>query len=266
MRGEKRGSFGFTEPDNVPRPTWAIQDGEDLVVTGQKSYVSNGAEADFVAALVNVERDADGTGGSAMVIIDMHAPGLSVEREFRTLDGGSHLAIRFDEVRVPKWRVIGKPGEGMPRALGGISTVRLEISAQACGIMQWTIGYTTDHIQAPHRSGTPLGAREGVRLRYADMRIDAYAARSILYRTARFVESGANDINEVMCAKIFCTEAAGRVVDTAVQLVGGNALAEGHPLGTLYRQVRSLRFTEGARDILRLNIAKGRLDKEKGSL
>jgi alkylation response protein AidB-like acyl-CoA dehydrogenase len=154
----------------------------------------------------------------------------------------------------------------MPRALQDISKVRLGLSASACGIMQWATEYVTEYIQAPHRTGTSLGAREGVRLRYADLRIECYAARSMLYRTARLVESDANDVNEVMCTKIFCTEAAGRVVDGAVQLVGGNALIEGHPLERLYRQVRSMRFTEGASDILRIMIAKGKLDLGKGSL
>lgn len=63
MRGEKRGSFGFTEPDNTPRPTWASQEADDIVVTGRKSFVTGGANADFVSALVNVERDAEGKGG-----------------------------------------------------------------------------------------------------------------------------------------------------------------------------------------------------------
>ena len=266
MRGEKRGTFGFTEPDDAPRPTWATQEGDDLVITGQKSFVTGGASADFVSALVNVEKDGDGNGGTAMVVIDLDAPGLVFERKFRSLEGGDHAAIRFDQVRVPKWHVVGKLGEGMPRALQDISRVRLGLSASACGIMQWATEYVTEYIQAPHRTGTSLGAREGVRLRYADLRIECYAARSMLYRTARLVESDANDVNEVMCTKIFCTEAAGRVVDGAVQLVGGNALIEGHPLERLYRQVRSMRFTEGASDILRIMIAKGKLDLGKGSL
>ena len=88
----------------------------------------------------------------------------------------------------------------------------------------------------------------------------------MLYRSARLVESGANDVNEVMCTKVYCTEVAGRLVDAAVQLVGGNALTEGHPLERMYREVRSMRFTEGASDILRLNIAKGKLDLNKGTL
>ena len=98
------------------------------------------------------------------------------------------------------------------------------------------------------------------------MRIEAYAARSMLYRTARLVESETNDVNEVMCTKIFCTEVAGRIIDGAIQLVGGNALTVGHPLERLYREVRALRFTEGASDILRLNVAKGQLELGKGTL
>ena len=266
MRGEKRGSFGFTEPDDTPRPTWAIQDGDAIVVTGRKSFVTGGGEADFVSALVNVEPDAKGPGGTAMIVIDLNAPGVTIERTFRSLEGGGHTAIRFEEVRVPRWHIVGEIGEGMPRALEDISTVRLALSARACGIMQWAIGYVTKYIQSPHRSGIPLGKREGVRLRYADLRIQAYAARSMLYRCARIVESGANDVNEVMCTKVFCTEVAGRIVDEAIQLVGGNALTEGHPLERMYREVRSMRFTEGASDILRLNIAKGKLELNKGAL
>ncbi len=266
MRGEKRGSFGFTEPDSAPRPTWAVQEADEIVITGQKSYVTGGAEADFVAALVNIESSGDDTGGTAMVIVDFDAPGVTVERVFRSLDGSGHTAVRFDEVRVPKWHIVGGIGEGMSRALDDISKIRLALAANACGIMLWATQYVTEYIQSPHRSGTPLGDREGVRLRYADLRIETFAARSMLYRTARLVDSNANDVNEVMCTKVFCTEAAGRVVDAAVQLAGGDALTEGHPLERLYRQVRAMRFTEGASDVLRLNVAKGALELSKGVL
>ncbi|MFT5392562.1 MAG: alkylation response protein AidB-like acyl-CoA dehydrogenase [Gammaproteobacteria bacterium] len=266
LRGDKRGTFGFTESDVAPRPTWARQDGDDLVVNGIKSFVTHARGAQFVSALVNVEKNAAGVGGTAMVVIDFDDPGVSFEREFTTLEGGDHVAIRFADVRVPKWRVVGALGEGMPRALANISIVRLALSAQACGMMQFALEHVTEYIKAPHRSGVPLGDREGVRLRYADMRIEAFAARSMLYRTARLADSEANDVNEVMCTKIYCTEAAGRVIDGSLQLIGGNALTVGHPLERLYREVRTLRFTEGASDILRLNIARGKLDLDKGTL
>lgn len=266
MRGEKRGAFGFTEPDNAPRPTWAVREGDELVITGRKSFVTNGDQADFVSVLANVE-SADGDRlGTAMIVVDIDGEGVIFERRFRSLEGGKHAALRFDAVRVPSWHVIGELGEGMPRALEDISRVRLALAARACGQIQWAIEYVTDYIQKPHRSGTPLGAREGVRLRYGELRIDAYAARSMLYRCARRVDSGENAVNEVMATKVFCAEAAGRIIDSAVQLIGGNALTEGHPLERLYREVRSMRLAEGASDVLRLNIAKGKLDLDKGTL
>ncbi|HKI74501.1 MAG TPA: acyl-CoA dehydrogenase family protein [Pseudomonadales bacterium] len=264
MRGEKRGAFGFTEPDTAKRPTWAVLGNNELTVTGQKSFVTGGATADFISVLVNVEHEDGAKAGTAMVVIDRNAPGVEIEREFSSMEGGGHVSMKFNEVRVPVTHVIGKIGEGMPRALGNIGNVRLMVSAQATGICMWVVDFVEQHLLAPHRSGTPLGEREGVRLRYADMRIETYVARSALYRTARLAETGDNIVNETIATKVFCTEVAGRVVDMGVQLVGGQALVSGHPLEQLYRQVRSLRLVEGASDLLRINLVKGNLELKKG--
>jgi acyl-CoA dehydrogenase len=264
LRGEKRGAFGFTEPDSATRPSWGVISGESVLINGQKSYVTGGADADFVSALINLEDPEGEKVGTAMVVIDMDEPGLAIERTFSSLDGSNHVAIAFKDLEVPLSQVIGKPGEGMPRALANIGNVRMMVSAQATGMCMWTLEFIEEHLKAPHRSGSPLGDREGVRLRYADMRIATFAARSALYRAARVVDSGENAVNETAAAKVFCTETAGNVVDMAVQLFGGQALVAGHPLEKLYREVRSLRFTEGASDLLRINIAKGRLELGKG--
>ena len=180
LAGEKRAAFGFTEPEDAARATWGRLEGDALIVNGQKSYVTGGAEADFINALVEVEGR-----GPAMVVIDRATPGVSIVREFGSLDGTRHAHMRFRDARVPAGHVIGKPGEGLPRALGQIGDTRLALAAESVGLARWVIGFVTDHVQAPHRGGAPLGAREGVRLRYADLRIRAYAARSMLYRTAR---------------------------------------------------------------------------------
>lgn len=264
MRGEKTSAFGFTESDTAPRPTWAVLEGGNLVVTGEKSYVTGGESCDFVCILVNVEQPDGSRAGTAMVVIDRDAEGVSIEKTFTSMEGGGHVSMVFQQVRIPVAQVIGKIGEGMPRALGNIGNVRLMVAAQAMGMCLWTLEYVEAHLKSPHRSGAPLGDREGVRLRYADMRIETYVARSALYRTARLVESGENSVNEVIATKVFCTETAGRLIDMAVQLVGGQALVQGHPLEALYRQVRSLRLVEGASDLLRINLVKGRLELQKG--
>lgn len=266
LRGEKRGAFAFTEAGSALQPSWASIEGDNLLVTGQKSYVTGGEQADFMSVFLTVRADEHHEKGTAMVIIDKHAAGVSVLEDFSSLDGSGHQSIAFDNVSVPLANVVGKIGEGLPRALGNIGNVRLMVAAQATGIMLWTLDYIEQQLMRPHRSGTPLGMKEGVRLRLADMRIDTYAARSMLYRTARIVDSGDNSVNETIVTKVFVVEALGRVVDSAVQLAGGQALVQGHPLEKLYRQVRAFRFIEGASDLLRLNLVKGKLELGKGRL
>lgn len=261
LGGEKRAAFGFTEPEDAPRATWGRLDGGALVVNGQKSYVTGGAEADFINTLVQVEGR-----GPALVVIDRDTPGVEVTRTFGSMDGTRHAHINFRDVRVPAAHIVGTAGEGMPRALRQIGATRLAFAAEAVGLSRWVIDFVTEHVQAPHRSGTPLAAREGVRLRYADLRIRAYAARSMVYRTARLVDSGENAVNETIAAKVFATEAVGGIVDAGIQLVGGAALRTGHPLEALYRRVRAMRLAEGASDILRLSLARGRLDLGKGRI
>lgn len=261
LAGEKRGAFAFTEPDNAERATWAMVKDEELVINGQKSYVTGGATADYINAMVDIEGE-----GPAMVLIDMATPGIEIERTFGSIDGSHHASMLFRDVTIPKSHMIGEPGRGRPRAMNQIGDTRLVFAAQSVGLMQWVIERTTTHLQAPHRSGEPLGNKEGVRLRYADMRIKAFAARSMLYRTARLAEAGENTINEVIACKVFCTETIGEVVDMAIQLHGGIALREGHPLEELYRRVRAWRLAEGASDILRLNLVRGKLDLNKGRI
>ena len=261
LAGEKQGAFAFTEPDDAVRKTWATIEESELVINGQKSYVTGGATADYINAMVEIE-DV----GSAMVLIDMATSGIEIVKTFGSIDGSHHASMRFTNVRVPRSHVIGEPGRGMPRAMNQIGDTRLVFAAQSVGLMHWVIDRTTEHLEAPHRSGEPLGSKEGVRLRYADMRIKAYAARSMLYRTARLAEAGENVINEVIACKVFCTEAIGEIVDTAIQLHGGVALRSGHPLEELYRRVRAWRLAEGASDILRLNLVRGKLDLGKGRI
>jgi len=263
LRGDKRGGFGFTEPEDAPHPTRAERDGDNLLVTGAKSYVTGGGDADFVNTLVQVEDE-----GPALLLIDTGLPGVTLERRFESLDGSHHAAFRFDRVRVPAAHLIGTPGQGLPRAMAQIGDTRLDIAAQCCGLMLRVIGDLHDGLVPPENGdrGNAKGQREGIRLRYADLRIQTYAARSMLYRTARLAEDGANVINEGIACKVFASEAVQAVVDGAIQLTGGQALISDHPLARLYRRVRAFRLAEGGNDVLRLNLARGDLDLGKGRL
>ncbi len=255
LAGERHGGFAFTEPDDGGRRTWARVDGDDLVVTGRKSYVTGGADADFLTALVEVEGS-----GPAMVVIDTATPGVRLVRRFSSLDGSHHAAFEFSDVRVPRHNVVGEPGRGMRAALGVVGGVRLALAGIAAGLCGAVVDHVDTHLRAA-AARRPELPNERVRLRYGELRILAYAVRSTVYRTARLVDDPAVDArNEVSAAKVFATESVGRIVDEAIQLVGGHALEDDHPLVGIHRRVRSWRLAEGASDVLRINVAKGALD------
>lgn len=259
LRGEKRTAFAFTDAREGP-VTSARRAAGGWYLSGCKSYVSGGAEADFFGVVARLE---DNT-GSLMAIVDAQAQGVHRSQPFRSLDGSHHVVLHLDDTFIPDDALVGAPGEGMPRAMRQIGDVRLAVAAEACGLMICTLEGLEQHLLGAHRSGEPLAKREGVRLRFAETRIEAYAARSMVYRTARLADCGENVINEGMASKVFATEALGRIVDTAVQLAGGDALVEGHLFERLYREARSLRLAEGASDVLRLNLARGRFELGKG--
>ena len=313
LAGELRSGFGFTEPADAPRHTWARRDGDVLVINGAKSYVTGGADAHFVNALVEVE----GT-GPAMVLIETDRAGVTLERRFGTLDGSHHAAFAFADVRVPATHVIGEAGRGLRRAMGQINATRMAIAADCVGLCRFAIGLVERRLQEradsgsapgtpPHQdalassaadraaaggaagssadragrstSGQTIGdgssqpthgagrvGSEVERAGFGQMRISAYAARSALYRTARLLDAGENAVNEVMAAKSLATETLSRICDEAVQLVGGTALVDGHPLADILRRVRALRLAEGPTEVLAANVARGRLDLGLGRL
>ena len=129
----------------------------------------------------------------------------------------------FEDVEVPLDNAIGEIGQGLKRGLSQIAHVRLTMCANAVGIAAWTIDFVQKQLVQPHRTGTPLSAREGIQMRLADMRIEFFAARALLYRTAALAEAlGRDEIEqETISTKVYCTEMCGRLVDTAVQLCGG---------------------------------------------
>jgi len=261
LAGTIRGSFGFTEPDDAAHPTAGIIQGNELIINGQKSYVTGGADADFINTLVDIKGR-----GSSLVVINTATAGVALERRFTALDGSHHAAFKFTDVTVPTAHIIGEPGQGLPKAMRQIGDTRLLFAAQASGYMLWTINLLNTHLLGIDKSGKPRGSQNVVRLRYADLRIKAFAARSMLYRTARLADQGQNIVNEAMACKVFATEAVGEIVDTAIQLVGGGALVEDHPLAKLYQKVRTWRLAEGASDVLRLNIGRGILELGKGRI
>ena len=258
LRGELAAAFAFTDARQGPRTT-AVRSGDHFLVNGVKSFVTGGPHADLLLTVANVTENDGGPTGVAVFIIRRDAPGVSLQREMRTLDGGVHGVFGLRDVAVDPADILGEIGKGLPRALDNITATRFTVAAQACGTGQWTVQYTLDQIDQPHRTGTPLAEREQVQAMLADSVSDLFAARCALYAAARLAESGANAEVEAAIAKTLATESVTRIVDRAMQLTGGGSVVEDHPLARLYRLVRGWRIAEGTTEILRLTIARGTL-------
>jgi alkylation response protein AidB-like acyl-CoA dehydrogenase len=262
LRGELSAAFAFTDAREGPRTT-AVRQGESFAVSGVKSFVSGGPHADLLLTVANVVENPGGPTGSAVFIVARGAPGVTLRRELRTLDGGLHGEFELRSVLAPPADVMGEIGAGLPRALENITGLRLGVAATACGAGIWTLEHTLAQVDQPHRSGTPLAEREQVQAMIAESATDLFAARAALYAAARAAEAGEDVEIEVAMAKSLATEAVARIVDRAIQLTGGAAVVEGHPLARLYRQVRGWRIAEGTTEILRLTVARGLLARHR---
>jgi acyl-CoA dehydrogenase len=261
LRGELTAAFAFTDAREGPRTT-ATRVGDGFRVSGVKSFVTDGPSADL---LLTVGRVAGGEGptGAAVFVIPREAPGVTLRRTLETLDGAVHGEFELRDVAVTAADVIGEIGQGMPRALDDIVATRLRLAATACGAAAWTLDWALGQVDRPHRSGVPLAEREQVQAMLADSAMDLAAARGAGYAAARRAESGADAEVEITMAKVLATEAVARVVDRAMQLGGGAAVVEDHPLARLYRRIRAWRIAEGTTEVLRLTVARGLLARRR---
>ena len=266
LNGERFGSFAFTESDRSS-PTKATSSKNVFEINGNKSYVSDLEKSDFISVLANVDCFDEGdTCGPTLFVVDKDSDGVIVEEIFTSIDGSNHARVHFVDVKVPKQNIVGKIGEGIPAAIDRILRERLEQAAIASGMAIKATKLLENHLSKRNSAGKRMADIEGIRLRYADMRIKTYAIRSVLYRTSAMIDDSDDAINEITMAKVFCTETASEVIDWALQIFGGRSLINGHPLEEMYRRIRSMRLAGGASDVLRLNVSRGVFDFQSGIL
>jgi len=261
LRGDLTASLAFTDAREGPRTT-AARYGDGFVISGVKSFVTGGPQADLLVTIAKVTDNPGGPTGTAVFVVRRDAPGVTLRREIRTLDGALHGEFELSRVAVTTDDVIGEIGQGLPRALESITALRLRAAATACGAARWTLDHALAQARRPHRTGVSLGEREQVQAMLGQSAMELFAARAAVYAAARAAESGDGAEVEVAMAKAVATEAVAHIVDRAMQLSGGGAVVEGHPLARLYRRIRSWRIAEGTTEILRLTVARRLLASE----
>ncbi|MEU9312826.1 acyl-CoA dehydrogenase [Streptomyces sp. NPDC048256] len=253
-------AFALSEPgagsDAAALSLAAERDGPDgWRLTGEKCWISNAPEADFYIVFARttpgagargvtaflVPADRAGLTGSALDMLSPHPIG----------------ALRFDAVPVTADDVLGEPDRGFRVAMGTLNLFRPSVGAFAVGMAQAALDATLEHTARRDAFGGKLSDLQTVAHQVAEMALRTEAARLMVHAAASAYDSGAPDVpKRAAMAKLFATETAQYVVDTAVQLHGARALRRGHLLEHLYREVRAPRIYEGASEVQRGIIAR----------
>ncbi|HEX8244387.1 MAG TPA: acyl-CoA dehydrogenase family protein [Longimicrobium sp.] len=262
-RGELTTAFALTEPeagsDAGRIRTRAVRHGDEWVIEGVKHYITNGPHAELVTVVAVTDPEKGTRGGVTAFLVDRREmEGVVVEEVQRTMGTPpySQARLRFDAVRVPASHVLGKEGDGFRLAMGALDHGRIAVAAGALGPMARLIELMVGRAKAREQFGGPISQFQGVQWMIADSETDRYAARQMTYDAAWRMDQGQRVTREASMAKLFATEAVGRVADRAVQLFGGQGVMEAGPVQHLYRDVRVMRIYEGTSEIQRLVIAR----------
>lgn len=258
--GEAIAAFALSEAasgsDVANITTSARRDGDDYVIDGEKTWISNGGIADVYVVFARTG-EAPGAKGLSAFIVEGANPGLSIAERLEVIAPHPLARIAFKDCRVPTSALIGRPGDGFKIAMATLDVFRTTVGAAALGFARRALDETVSRAGSRQLFGAPLGELQMVQGHIADMALDIDAAALLVYRAAWTKDMGAARVSrEAAMAKLYATEAAQHVIDAAVQIHGGDGVRSGHAVETLYREIRALRIYEGASDVQKIIISR----------
>jgi acyl-CoA dehydrogenase len=258
VSGDAIAAFALSEPDAgsdvaAMTTTARAMDG-GYVIDGRKTWISNAGIADRYVAFTRFPEA--GERGFAAFVVDAGNPGLRVSERIDVTAPHPLGTLDFEGCRVDSDALIGEAGAGMKVALGTLDVFRSTVGAAALGFARRALDEAVAWVKERHAFGSALSEHQLVRAALAEMALDVDASALLVYRAAWTRDAGAQRITrEAAMAKLHATEAAQRVVDRAVQLLGARGVVRGSVVETLYRDVRALRIYEGTSEIQKLVIA-----------
>jgi acyl-CoA dehydrogenase len=264
--GKAIAAFALTEAeagsDVAAIQTTARREGDAYVIQGSKRFISNAGLADFYTVFARTGTRADGRAELSAFVVSARMPGFRVRERTRMIAPHPIGEIEFNDCRVPAEDMVGREGDGFQLAMKTLDTFRASVGAAACGMSGRALDEALTYAKRRRQFGRPLSEHQLVQSKLADMMTELDAARLLVYRAAYLKDAGAERVTrEASEAKLYATEAAGRIVDSALQIHGGVGLTHGSVVERLYRDVRALRIYEGTSEIQRLVIA-GQLLKD----
>ncbi len=267
--GSLMAAFAMTEPeagsDVSGIRTTAVKDGDGYRIDGGKIFISNAGIADYYVVFASTDPER-GNKGLSCFVVPADSPGLRYVRP-NLLSAPHPLGeLAFEACHVPAAARLGQEGEGFKVGMATLDLLRATVAAAACGMAARALDEAIRHALTRRQFGGPLADQQLIKDKLARMATELAAARLLVYRAAWEKDMGAERVTlQSAMAKAFATEAAGRIVDQAVQILGGKGVVMGHPVELLYRAVRALRIYEGTTEIQHLIISGQLLKAARGS-
>ena len=262
--GERRSGFALTEPgagsDLQAIATTAARDGDEYVLRGAKTWITNARHSDPLAVLVKTDPRAEPRHrGMSIVMVEAGTPGMTVGRDLPKLGyrGPESAEVAFADCRVPAGNLLGgEEGHGMQQALSALEHGRINVAARAVGVAQAACDMALDYAMQRSAFGRPIADFQAIQLKLADLATEAQAARLLTWWAASRLDTGARADLETGMAKLFASEVCLRSTLECMRVHGGYGYSGEFEAERLYRDAPLMAIGEGTNEILRTLIAR----------
>lgn len=260
--GDALGAFGLTEPnagsDAGGTRTKAILDGDDYVINGEKSFITNAGFAKTLIVTAVTGKDERGKNIISAIIVPTDTPGLNIRSSYDKMGvrGSNTSEIILEDVRVPKENLLGDPNKGFKQFLYTLDGGRISIAALSLGIAQAAFEAAVKYAKERVQFGHTLSKFQAIQFKLADMAMEIELARNMVYKAAWLKDNGKPFTKESAMAKLYASETAVRTSNQAIQIHGGNGYMREYAVERYLRDAKLMEIGEGTSEIQRMVISR----------
>jgi alkylation response protein AidB-like acyl-CoA dehydrogenase len=256
----------ITEPDAgsdvTGAVTTAVRAGDEYIINGSKTFITNGSIADYILVFCLTDPDnPDRHKRHSFFVVETDRKGFEA-RKLRGKLGiraNDTAEISFSELRVPAGNMIGKEGEGFTEIMYQFNVSRIRVAAQAVGLARSALEEAVAHIKSRHQFGAPLASFQANQFKIAEMATRIEAARNLYYKAAWYVDRGTVDHALIAMAKWFSGEVAVGCADEALQMHGGYGYMDEYKVQRIYRDAKIVEIYEGTKEIEKIIVSRSLL-------
>ncbi len=265
--GEWLGAWGLTEPgsgsDAGGARTTAVKRGDKWVLSGSKTFITNGTYANCAVVMAVTDREKGTRGGMSAFVVEKGTKGFRPGKKENKLGlrASDTAELIFEECEVPAENLVGKEGDGFKDAMRVLDGGRISIAALSLGMARGALDAAINYAQQRRQFGKAISEFQGIQFKFADMATELDAAWLLTMRAAKMKDEGKKVTMESAMAKLYASEAACRICDEGVQIHGGYGFIKDYPAEKFYRDVRLCPIGEGTSEIQRMVIARELLGK-----